>query len=203
MINDIAIGQIMLDAKQHVLMDALWAKDGVRMRPLVLVFAGSLLLTLSAKFQVPFYPVPMTLQPLVVLLLGVAFGSRLGLATVLFYLAQGAAGLPVFAGTPEKGIGLAYMVGPTGGYLLGFAVAAFVTGWLAERGFDRTRLGTLTAMGLGMAVIYALGLLWLGVFVGYNANLLTLGFTPFILGDLLKVALATLSLPMLWSLLDR
>ena len=84
------------------------------MRPLLLAFAGSLLLIVSAKFQVPFYPVPMTLQPLVVLLLGVVLGSRLGAATVLLYLAQGAAGLPVFAGTPEKGVGLAYMVGPTG-----------------------------------------------------------------------------------------
>lgn len=193
----------MLDAKHPVLMDALWAKDGMRMRPLVLAFAGSLLLTVSAKFQVPFYPVPMTLQPLVVLLLGVALGSRLGLATVLLYLAQGAAGLPVFAGTPEKGIGLAYMVGPTGGYLLGFALAAFITGWLAERGFDRSRIGTLAAMGAGMAVMYAAGLLWLGVFVGYNANLFALGLTPFILGDALKIALATLSLPMLWSLLEK
>jgi len=193
----------MLNASHPVLMDALWAKDAKRLRPIALVFAGSLLLTLSAKFQVPFYPVPMTLQPLVVLLLGVALGSRLGLATVLFYLAQGVAGLPVFAGTPEKGIGLAYMVGPTGGYLLGFAAAAFVTGWLAERGFDRSRFGALLAMSLGMAVIYAFGLLWLGVFVGYNGTLFTLGLTPFILGDALKIALATLSLPMLWSLLQK
>lgn len=193
----------MLQTRHHVLMDALWAKDGMRMRPLLLAFAGSLLLIVSAKFQVPFYPVPMTLQPLVVLLLGVALGSRLGAATVLLYLAQGAAGLPVFAGTPEKGVGLAYMVGPTGGYLLGFALAAYVTGWLAERGFDRTRLGTALAMSLGMVVIYSLGLLWLGVFVGYNANLLHLGLTPFVLGDLLKIALATLSVPMLWSFLKR
>lgn len=193
----------MLQTRHHVLIDALWAKDGMRMRPLLLAFAGSLLLIVSAKFQVPFYPVPMTLQPLVVLLLGVALGSRLGAATVLLYLAQGAAGLPVFAGTPEKGVGLAYMVGPTGGYLLGFALAAYVTGWLAERGFDRTRLGTALAMSLGMVVIYSLGLLWLGVFVGYNANLLHLGLTPFVLGDLLKIALATLSVPMLWSFLKR
>ncbi len=193
----------MLQTRHHVLMDALWAKDGMRMRPLLLAFAGSLLLIVSAKFQVPFYPVPMTLQPLVVLLLGVVLGSRLGAATVLLYLAQGAAGLPVFAGTPEKGVGLAYMVGPTGGYLLGFAFAAYVTGWLAERGFDRTRLGTALAMSLGMVVIYSLGLLWLGVFVGYNANLLHLGLTPFVLGDVLKIALATLSVPMLWSFLKR
>lgn len=193
----------MLQTRHHVLMDALWAKDGMRMRPLLLAFAGSLLLIVSAKFQVPFYPVPMTLQPLVVLLLGVVLGSRLGAATVLLYLAQGAAGLPVFAGTPEKGVGLVYMVGPTGGYLLGFALAAYVTGWLAERGFDRTRLGTALAMSLGMVVIYSLGLLWLGVFVGYNANLLHLGLTPFVLGDVLKIALATLSVPMLWSFLKR
>jgi biotin transport system substrate-specific component len=103
-----------------------------------LVLIGSLLLTLSARVQVPFFPVPMTLQVLVVLLIGVAYGPRLAGATLAAWLAQGAAGLPVFAGTPEKGLGLAYMAGPTGGYLAGFLVAAILVGWLAERGWAQS-----------------------------------------------------------------
>jgi biotin transport system substrate-specific component len=150
---------------------------------------------------VPFYPVPMTLQTLVVLMLGVVLGWRLGSLTVLFYLAQGASGLPVFAGTPEKGLGLAYLVGPTGGYLMGFVLAALLTGWLAERGFDRSRVGMTAAMVGGNALIYAVGLLWLGHFVGYNAQLIALGLTPFLFGDLVKIALAVATVPLLWRVL--
>ncbi len=193
----------MSQANQGVLMDVLWDNQGGRFRQLALVVFGSLLLTASAKFQVPFYPVPMTLQPLVVLMLGVVLGSKLGGAAVLFYLMQGAMGLPVFAGTPEKGLGLLYMAGPTGGYLAGFLVAAVVTGWLAERGLDRSRVGALVAMVTGMAVIYALGLLWLGVFVGYNQTLLNVGLLPFVFGDAVKIALATVSLPMIWAWLKK
>ena len=193
----------MTQANQGVLMDVLWDNQGGRFRQLALVVVGSLLLTASAKFQVPFYPVPMTLQPLVVLMLGVVLGSKLGGAAVLFYLMQGAMGLPVFAGTPEKGLGLLYMAGPTGGYLAGFLVAAVVTGWLAERGLDRSRVGALVAMVTGMAVIYALGLLWLGVFVGYNQTLLTVGLLPFVFGDAVKIALAAVSLPMIWAWLKK
>src|SRR5256885_9623717 len=111
---------------------AMWpARTSAGLRFAALAVLGSLALTLSAKLQVPFYPVPMTMQSLVVLLIGLAFGWRLGTATVLLYLAEGLAGLPVFAGTPEKGIGLAYMMGPTGGYLVGFVLAAAFLGWLA------------------------------------------------------------------------
>lgn len=193
----------MSQANQGVLMDVLWDNQGGRFRQLALVVFGSLLLTASAKFQVPFYPVPMTLQPLVVLMLGVVLGSKLGGAAVLFYLMQGAMGLPVFAGTPEKGLGLLYMAGPTGGYLAGFLVAAVITGWLAERGLDRSRVGALVAMVTGMAVIYALGLLWLGVFVGYNQTLLNVGLLPFVFGDAVKIALAAVSLPMIWAWLKK
>lgn len=191
----------MAAVRHPVLIDELMDRSASLLKPAALVFAGSLLLTLSAKFQVPFYPVPMTLQTLVVLLMGVVLGWRLGALTVLFYLAQGAAGLPVFAGTPEKGLGLLYMVGPTGGYLMGFVLAAALTGWLAERGFDRTRMGTAVAMIGGNLVIYAMGLIWLGSFVGYNSTLLTLGLTPFLLGDAVKIALAVVSLPMIWAIL--
>jgi biotin transport system substrate-specific component len=107
--------------------------------------AGSILLAISAKISIPFYPVPLTMQTFMVIGLGLALGPRLGMAAVALYLAQGAAGLPVFAGTPEKGIGLAYMMGPTGGYLLGYLIAAFVAGHLAERGMDRSPVSAFGA----------------------------------------------------------
>jgi biotin transport system substrate-specific component len=193
----------MYTTRQPVLLDALMDTPNGWMKSIACVCVGSMLLTLSAKFQVPFYPVPMTLQTLVVLLLGVVLGWRLGSLTVLFYLAQGASGLPVFAGTPEKGLGLIYMAGPTGGYLMGFVLAAALTGWLAERGFDRSRLGMAAAMVGGNAVIYALGLLWLGSFIGYNQQLIGIGMMPFVLGDLLKIALAVVTVPLLWRVLRR
>ncbi|MBX2881359.1 MAG: biotin transporter BioY [Granulosicoccus sp.] len=170
-------------------------------RNLLLIVAGSLLLTISAKVSIPFYPVPMTLQTLVVLCLGMALGPWLGATTVLFYLAQGAMGLPVFAGTPEKGLGLAYMLGTTGGYLIGFVVAAFVVGLLAQRRWDRSMLTTIAAMLVGNFIIYAFGLLWLGSVVGWDKPILAWGMTPFLLGDLAKILIATAVLPSLWKLL--
>lgn len=146
------------------------------------------LITLSAKITLPFWPVPMTMQVAAILLVAGLGGLRFGAASVGAYLAAGAAGLPVFAGTPEKGIGLAYMFGPTGGYLLGFWVAAILVGWATDR-FGR-RLGTLS-MPLGLGLIYGLGVVWLSQFVP-NDKLLAFGVTPFILGDLCKVALAAL-----------
>jgi biotin transport system substrate-specific component len=169
--------------------DALWPVRGASrlLRAAVLAVLGSALLTLSAKVQVPFYPVPMTMQTLVVLLVGMAFGARLGVATVALYLAEGAVGLPVFAGTPEKGIGLAYMLGPTGGYLLGFVLAAAVAGWLVER--RRDAAGLALAVVAGSLAIYASGVLWLASLVGLG-KALELGLLPFLWGDLLKAGLA-------------
>ena len=167
------------------------------------VIAGSLLLWASAKVQVPFYPVPITLQTFAVLVIGAAFGWRLALATVALYLAQGAMGLPVFAGTPEKGIGLAYMAGPTGGYLLGYLPAAAVLGWLAERGWDRNAITMALAMLIGNIVIYVPGLFWLGTVVGWDKPVLAWGLTPFLLGDLLKLVLAAVLLPAAWQLVGR
>ena len=192
----------MLQAKRLVLIDALLEKDGGQFRALFLILVGSLLLTASAKVQVPFYPVPMTLQTLVVLLIGIAFGWRMGSATVLAYLAQGALGFPVFAGTPEKGLGLLYMAGPTGGYLLGFALAAATTGWLAERGLDRSAIGTAFAMAAGNVVIYVCGLVWLSSFVGME-KAVDFGLVPFLFGDLMQIALATATLSMIWKFLNR
>lgn len=168
----------------------------------LLVIAGSLALAISAKVQVPFWPVPMTMQTFVVLGLGAAFGWRLGMATVALYLLQGAMGLPVFAGTPEKGIGLAYMAGPTGGYLAGFVLAAGITGWLAERGFDRNVLTMGLAMLAGTVAIYALGLGWLGALIGYE-KAVQFGLVPFIPGDIAKLLLAAIVFPATWKWLKR
>jgi biotin transport system substrate-specific component len=169
--------------------DALWPAHGTgrAARAVLLALVGSALLTLSAKLQVPFYPVPMTMQTLVALLIGLAYGFPLGLATVLLYLAEGAAGLPVFAGTPEKGIGLAYMAGPTGGYLIGFALAAWVAGMVAGHRPNLKRL-TLAALA-GILAIYVPGALWLSTIVGPGQAIVA-GIVPFVLGDLLKGALA-------------
>jgi biotin transport system substrate-specific component len=163
-----------------------------------LAILGSLLLWASAKVSVPFWPVPMTLQTGVVVMLAAAYGSRLGLATVLLYLGAGGIGLPVFQGTPQMGLGLLYMIGPTGGYLLGFLAATAVVGWLAERGFDASVARLFGAMLLGDMLIFLLGFAWLAWFamlpngnVGIGADkAFAAGVLPFVLGDLVKVALA-------------
>ncbi len=164
------------------------------------VVTGSLLLWVSAKVQLPFWPVPMTLQTLAVLAIAAALGRKLGAATVALYLIEGAAGLPVFAGTPEKGLGLAYMMGPTGGYLIGFLLAALVVGHFADRGWTKRPVAMFAIMLVGLALIYAPGLAWLAQFTGMD-KAVTLGFAPFILGDLLKAGIAALAFPAAWSLL--
>lgn len=146
------------------------------------------LITLSAKVTIPFWPVPMTMQVCAILLVAGLGGLRFGAGSVGAYMAAGAAGLPVFAGAPDKGIGLTYMFGPTGGYLIGFMIAAILVGWATDR-FGR-RLGALS-MPLGLAVIYALGVAWLAQFVPAD-KLLAFGVTPFLVGDMFKVALAAL-----------
>jgi biotin transport system substrate-specific component len=170
---------------------ALWpASVNPRVRDVVLALIGVGLLTISAKISVPFWPVPMTLQTGAVALIAAAYGSRLGTATVLLYLFEGAIGLPVFSDSPERGIGLAYLLGPTGGYLIGFAVEAFVIGWFAERGFDRNPLKLFGVMLFGDAIVFVMGLAYLGSVIGWDKPLLDLGFYPFVLGDIVKLALA-------------
>ncbi len=184
---------------------AVWSQDksNAVLRNTVLAIAGTMVLWLSAKIQIPFYPVPLNLGTLAVLVIGAAYGWRLGLATVALYLAQGAAGLPVFAGTPEKGLGLAYMLGGTGGYLVGFLLAVVAVGWLAERGFDRNFFTTAVAMLIGNALIYIPGLLWLGTLFGWDKPILEWGLYPFIYGDLTKLALAAAILPGAWFLVNK
>lgn len=166
-----------------------------------LAVAGSALLAVSAKVKVPLEPVPQTMQTFVILVLGMAGGWRLGGLTVLLYLLEGAVGLPVFAGTPEKGIGLTYMAGTTGGYLVGFLLAAVCVGFLAEAGWGRNVLATAAAMLIGNVIIYIPGLLWLGSVAGWDNPILAWGLTPFILFDLVKLVWAALLLPAAWRLL--
>lgn len=184
----------------RTLMTRLWPVEAGNaiVRAIALVVAGSLLLTLSAKVQVPFWPVPMTMQTFVVLLIGATYGSRLAAATVLAYLAQGALGLPVFA----KGGGLAYMMGPTGGYLVGFLLAAWVVGALAERGYDRRVLTALPMFLLGDLLIFLFGAGWLATLIGVEKAWVA-GVVPFLPAEALKIALAMALLPLAWRLLGR
>ena len=171
-------------------------------KKVVLIFIGTLLLTLSAKIQVPFYPVPMTMQTFLILVIGMTFGWKLGSLTVLFYLIEGAVGLPVFAGTPIKGIGLDYMLGPTGGYLIGFILASCTVGYLGENGFNRNFLTVFIAMIVGTVLIFLCGYTWLSIFFGFERAFLY-GVLPFVWSELFKVALATAVLPLCWRFLYR
>lgn len=184
---------------------ALWPSRGDAagvIRMIVLAVAGTLLLTLSAKIKVPFYPVPMTMQTLVVLALGAAYGARLGAATVVLYLVEGALGLPVFADTPERGIGLAYMMGPTGGFLLGFVAGAWIAGVIAESGFGRSIVGMFAAMTIGHVAIFVCGFAWLSTLIGTGPAWAG-GVAPFFAATLLKTALGTALVPAVWNLVDR
>lgn len=190
--------------QSSTLSHVLWPeKTNQWLRFLVLAIAGSIALTVSAKISIPALPVPFTMQTLVVLLLGFAYGPALAGATIGLYLLQGALGLPVFQGTPEKGIGLAYMMGPTGGYLAGFFVAAVVCGKLAQKGWDR-HFGTMAlGMVIGNVIIYALGLAWLGALIGWDKPVLQYGMIPFLVGDLIKIVIAVALVPMIWKRVNR
>lgn len=166
------------------------------LRAIVLAVLGSIFIALSAKIQVPMWPVPMTMQTFAVLVIGMSFGLRLGGATLLLYLAEGAVGLPVFA----TGSGLAYMAGPTGGYLVGFFLAAVLVGLLAEKGWDRSVVRTVVAMVLGTALIFIPGVTWLAIFLSDLDKAIASGLTPFLVGAAVKVALAAALLPIAWRL---
>lgn len=188
------------DTYHRVMIEAVWLKSGIG-REVALILGGSLLIALSAQLQfvLPFSPVPITGQTFAVLLLGALYGSKRGPATVLTYLALGAVGLPVFAG---GAFGIARLIGPTGGYLVGFVAAAVVVGLLSERGWDRKLWTTAVGMIIGNGMIYVVGVLWLSRFVGWPAVLST-GVLPFLAGDALKIALATILLPAGWKLIGR
>lgn len=169
---------------------------------LFLAIAGTLLLTLSAKTKVMLGPVDMSLQTLAIFLIAAAFGMRLAVATLVLYMLEGAMGFPVFQSTPEKGIGLAYMVGTTGGYLAGFVVMAAIAGWAADRGFDRNPLKLFGALLVAEVIMMAMGFAWLATIIGAE-KAWQFGVVPFIVPDLVKVALAASLVPAVWSLLPR
>ena len=169
------------------------------LKSLVIIFVGSLILILSAKLKIPFYPVPMTMQTFVVLFLGIAFGYKIGLATVGLYLLEGIVGIPVFSNSPERGVGLIYFTGPTMGYLVGFLFATFLAGYLNLK----TNIFLIfIKLTLSVSVIYIFGLLWLGNLIGWDKPIFQLGAMPFLLAELFKILLLTLITKPLVNLKD-
>ena len=167
-------------------------KEASVIKNLFIAICGTIILAVSAKVKIPFYPVPMTMQTFVVLLLGISLGWKLGLFTVSLYLIQGIAGLPVFAGTPEKGVGIIYFTGPTMGYLIGFLVAVYLAGIFK---YTNNFLKNLIKLIVSVSFIYLLGMIWLGSLIGWDKPIFKLGAQPFLLAELFKVALLALIIP--------
>lgn len=169
-----------------------------------LVILGVALIAIAAKIKVPLWPnpTPVTLQTLAIFALASAYGSRLAVATVMSYMIIGAMGLPVFAGTPEKGLGLAYMVGPTGGYLAGFVVMAYLTGLAADQGWSRSPFKMAGAMFVGEGIMLTMGALWMGYLFGAD-KILAWGVGPFIVTDLIKLVIAACIVPAIWGLMKK
>ena len=158
---------------------------------LFVALLGSIILAISSKIRIPFYPVPMTMQTLVVLMIGVAFGWKLGVATVALYLFEGIIGLPVFSGSPEKGVGLVYFTGPTMGYLFGFLAAAYFSGKFI---YDNSIIKNFLKLFFATSFIYILGMVWLGNLIGWDKPIFQLGAQPFLLAELLKILIATFAI---------
>ena len=158
-------------------------------KSLLVIFLGSVLLAISAKIKIPFYPVPMTMQTFVVLFLGISFGYKIALATVSLYLIEGILGLPVFSNSPERGVGLAYFTGPTMGYLIGFLTACFLASYIKV---SDNYLIVITKLILSVSSIYILGILWLGTLIGWDKPIFELGVAPFLLAEVFKIALLTI-----------
>ena len=153
---------------------------------LFIALLGSILLAISSKIKIPFYPVPMTMQTFVVLIIGVAFGWKLGLATISLYLLEGILGLPVFSGTPEKGIGIVYFTGPTMGYLVGFIIAVYFAG---KFNYDNNLFKTFFKLTFATSFIYLLRMLWLGNLIGWDKPIFELGVAPFLLAEIFKISI--------------
>ncbi len=172
----------------------------LRIKQAVMVVLGVAALAIAAKISIPMIPVPITMGTFAVLTIGAAYGPRLGLVTILAYMIIGAAGFDVFAGSSAEAFGLEYMMGGTGGYLVGYVLATLALGFAARKGWDRS-FGTMAlALLVGNALIYIPGLLWLGTLYGWDKPILEWGFTPFVVGDVLKLALAGLLLPAIWKM---
>ena len=157
-------------------------------KSLIIIFIGSIILAISAKIKIPFYPVPMTMQTFVVLFLGISFGYKIAIATVGLYLIEGIAGIPVFSNSPERGVGLIYFTGPTMGYLVGFISACFLASFITIKD---NFLVILSKLILSVSTIYILGIIWLGILIGWEKPLIKLGVTPFLLAEFTKIALLT------------
>ena len=167
------------------------------LKSFIVIILGSIALTISAKIKIPFYPVPMTMQTLVVLVLGIAFGWKLGVFTILLYLFEGLIGLPVFSGSPEKGVGIIYFTGPTMGYLIGFLFAGFLAGYFD---YNKNFILNFLKLLISVSIIYILGLLWLGILIGWDKPIFELGAKPFLLAELFKILLITILLSPIKSL---
>ena len=159
---------------------------------ILITIAGSILITISAKIKIPFYPVPMTMQTFVILLIGITLGYKIGLATVTLYLLEGIVGLPVFANSPEKGIGLIYFIGPTMGYLIGFMISVYFAGLFK---YDKGIINTFIKLVFSVSFIYIFGLIWLGILIGWDKPIFKLGAQPFLLAELFKVLLLVFLTP--------
>ncbi|MCC1493623.1 biotin transporter BioY [Cognatishimia sp. F0-27] len=190
-----------LTMNHDVLTDRLGANEGaaLRIKQAVLVVLGIALLAVAAKIKIPMWPVPITMGTFAVLTIGAAYGPRLGLTTILSYMILGAAGFDVFAGSTAEAYGLTYMMGGTGGYLVGYVLATLALGMLARAGWDRSMPKMAVAMLVGNALIYVPGLIWLGMLYGWDKPILEWGLTPFLVGDMIKLALAALILPAVWK----
>ena len=158
-------------------------------KSVIIVFLGSIILAISAKIKIPFYPVPMTMQTFIVLFLGISFGYKIGIATISLYLFEGIVGLPVFSNSPERGIGLAYFTGPTMGYLLGFFSACYLASYIK---INENYFIIFLKLIISVSTIYILGILWLGYIIGWEKPLVELGVTPFLLAEIFKVTLIAL-----------
>ena len=158
-------------------------------KSLLVIFFGSIILAISAKIKIPFYPVPMTMQTFVVLFLGISFGYKIAIATVGLYLIEGIAGLPVFSNSPERGVGLIYFTGPTMGYLIGFLTASFLASKINDKD---SFLLVLSKLIIATSTIYILGLLWLGTLIGWDKPIFVLGAKPFLLAEIFKIVLLAL-----------
>ena len=189
----------------NVLANAFGPREGtaLRVKQVALVVLGVAALAIAAKIKVPMWPVPMTMGTFAVLTIGTAYGARLGLVTIMGYMIVGALGFDVFAGSSAEKFGLEYMMGGTGGYLVGYVLATLALGALARRGWDRSFVWMAVAMLLGNVLIYVPGLAWLGQLYGWDKPILEWGLTPFLVGDALKLALAALVLPLAWKLVGR
>ena len=161
---------------------------------LFIAIIGSILITISAKIKIPFYPVPMTMQTFVILLIGITLGYKVGLATVTLYLLEGIVGLPVFANSPEKGIGILYFIGPTMGYLIGFLFAVYFAGLFK---YDKGLINTFLKLVFSVSFIYILGMLWLGILIGWDRPIFKFGAQPFLLAELFKILLLLVLTPTL------